>query len=46
MTKEARARVITAGLENPTPDVIKAIVQVEATGKCRYSRFLPFMNNY
>ena len=29
--------MITAGLENPTPDVSRAILEVEATGKGRYS---------
>ena len=45
MTKEARAKVIT-GLENPTPDISKAIAEVEATGKGRCSKFLHFSNNY
>ena len=46
MTKEARAKVITAGLENPTTYVSKAIMEAEATGKGRCSRFLHFINNY
>ena len=46
MTKEARAKVITAGLENPTPDVSKAIKEVEAAGKGRCPRVLHFINNY
>ena len=46
MTKEARAKVITTGLENPTPDVSKAIMEAEAAGKGRCSRFLHFINNY
>ena len=36
-SKEARAQVITAGLENPTPDVSRAIVEAEANGKGRHS---------
>ena len=36
-TKEAGARVITAGPENPTPDVSKAIAEAEAAGKGRCS---------
>ena len=37
-TKEARTRVIAAGLENPTPDVSRAIVEAEAAskGRCSY----------
>ena len=31
-TKEARARVITVELKNPTPDVRKVIVEVEVDG--------------
>ena len=46
MTKEARAKVITTGLENPTPDVSKAIMEAEAAGKGRCFRFLHFINNY
>ena len=46
MTKEARARVITAGLKNPTPDVSKAITEVEAAGKGRCSILSHFINNY
>ena len=36
--------MITAGLENPTPDVSKAIVEAEASGKGRCSKFLLFTN--
>ena len=46
MTKEARGKVITAGLENPTPDVSKAIVEAEAAGKGKCYKFLHFINNY
>ena len=46
MTKEIRAKVITAGLENPTSDVSKAIVEVEAAGKGRYSIFLYFHQQF
>ena len=45
MTKEARAKVISTGLENPTPDVSKAILEAEAIVKGRCSRFLHFINN-
>ena len=33
MTKEARARVITVGLKNPTSDVSKEITEARAEGK-------------
>ena len=43
-SKEARAQVILAGLENPTPDVSRAIAEVEAAGKGRYPhRFHTFL---
>ena len=35
-TKEAQARVISAGLENQPPDVSRAIAEAEVTGKGRY----------
>ena len=35
-SKEARAQVIIAGLKNPTPDISRAIAEVEATGKGKY----------
>ena len=35
-SKEARAQVIIAGLENPTPDVSRAIAEAEATSKGKY----------
>ena len=35
-SKEARAQVIIAGLKNPTPDVSRAIAEVEATGKGKH----------
>ena len=38
--------MITAGLENPIPDVSKAIAEAEATGKGRCYHFLHFINNY
>ena len=46
MTKEVRARVITAGLQNPTPDVSKAIIEAEADGKGGCSILSHFINNY
>ena len=46
MTKEARAKVITAGLKSPTPDVSKAIAEADAAGKGRCSILSHFMNNY
>ena len=46
MTKEARAKGLTTGIENPKPDVSEAILEAEAAGKGRYSRFLHFLNNY
>ena len=36
-SKEARAKVITAGLKNPTPDVSRAIGEAETTGRGRHS---------
>ena len=39
MTKEARSKVITAGLENSTPDVSKPIMETKAAGKGICSRF-------
>ena len=35
-SQEARAQVILAGLKNPTPDISRAIAEVEVTGKGKY----------
>ena len=38
-SKEARAKIITAGLKNPTPDIGRAIAEVEAADKGKHSQF-------
>ena len=44
-SKEERAQVITAGLENPTPDVSRTTVEAEATSKDRHSQFSHLSTN-
>ena len=42
-SKEARAQVIIAGLNNPTPDVSRAIAEAEAASKGKHSYLLPLL---
>ena len=45
-TQGERAKIIKAGLKNPTPNVSKAIMETEGDGKGRCSILSHFINNY